>query len=340
MIKRTSVTLIPIALVAIFCTYFCPFARGQATAPQQKPWFENITFKGYIQLDATFPQGNSVQGSVSNFRIRRARPTFIVPIDPLTRVQIQFDVSTGKCGSGASTATVTDTYAERIVPHFGTVQFGQNLLPFSCEVYEDNAAIRSPLELSYAGEQIALLERDIGLFLKSTTPTEKNVCWEFGLLNGQGFRSADANANKTLAARITAPVLPWFRIGMSGLYGTYNSGGKDWDRHAAGWEFHATASKALKLSGEFYHAKFVDNPSAATKVARFDGGYLLLESFIGSLKSIPFLRYQRTYGDLDYRSVDLGWRWQYTPTQRLTAEYDIVNGHQRDYAGVRWQIFF
>ncbi|MGC8668835.1 MAG: hypothetical protein ACP5VE_12050 [Chthonomonadales bacterium] len=340
MIKRTQFHLLAAAVAALFCMFFCPFARGQSSPAQQKPWFENITFKGYIQLDATFPQGNSVQGSVSNFRIRRTRPTFIVPIDALTRVQIQFDVSTGKCGSGASTATVTDTYAERIVPHFGAIQFGQNLLPFACEVYEDNAALRSPLELSYAGEQLALLERDIGLFLRNTASTEKCICWEFGLLNGQGFRSADANANKTIAGRVTAPVLPWFRIGMSGLYGTYNNNGHDWDRHAAGWEFHVTASKALKLSGEFYHAKFVDNPWAATKVARFDGGYLLSESWIGSLQSIPFVRYQRTYGDLDYRSVDLGWRWQYASNQRLTAEYDIVNGHQRNYSGVRWQIFF
>jgi hypothetical protein len=334
-------------LLLFFTLAILPGARmgGAQTAPQappKKPWYDTVTFKGFIQLDAIFPEGNAAIGPISNFRIRRARPTFVIQVDPLTRVQVQFDLSTGKCGTGPSTASVADTYAERKLPGFGYVQLGQNLLPFSHEVKEDNAAIRSPLELSYTAEQVALLERDIGIFVRSLTEETDIFHWEVGIVNGQGWRTADSNPNKTLVGRVTYKFHPYLRVGASTIYGTWRgANGQDFDRHVQGYEFESNFNKALKLGGEFYHCKFVDSTSAATpKVARFDGGYLLLETWIGSLKSIPFIRYQRTYGDLDYRSFDLGWRYQYTPTQRVTLEYDIVKGHQRDMFGLRWQLGF
>ncbi|MBM3495957.1 MAG: hypothetical protein FJX72_16780 [Armatimonadetes bacterium] len=66
----------------------------------------------------------------------------------------------------------------------------------------------------------------------------------------------------------------------------------------------------------------------------------MLEGNLASAQSAPFIRYQRAYGDLNYRSFDFGWRYQYTPTQRVTVEYDVVQGYQRDMLAARWQLGF
>ena len=72
---------------------------SKATSAEEtkpRPWYDTITLKGYIQLDAVFPEGNAVTGSYSNFRIRRARPTLTAMLDPLTRVQVQVDAGSGR----------------------------------------------------------------------------------------------------------------------------------------------------------------------------------------------------------------------------------------------------
>jgi len=317
-------------------------AQNREAQPPASPprWYDSIVFKAWVQLDATFPETNSTVGTVSNFRIRRARPTFISQVDPLTKVQFQMDLSTGRAGSGASNASVTDTFAERKIPGFGYFAFGQQLLPFGHEVYEDNAALRSPLELSFAAEQIALLERDIGVYVRSLAGEDALWRWSFAFVNGQGYRSADANANKTWAGRLTYRVQPGYRVGVSGIVGSWRAVARDFDRHVLGIEFQAHPTRAFMLEGEFYNARFVDSVTAPGRQARLNGGYLMLESWIGPLRSIPFVRYQRTYGDLDYRSIDLGWRHQVSQNQRFTVEYDIVEGDRRDSLGARWQLAF
>ncbi|MBM3496644.1 MAG: hypothetical protein FJX72_20335, partial [Armatimonadetes bacterium] len=147
---------------------FAPSAGADEAKDPPKPWYEKVTVKGYLQLDAVFPQGNAVLGSYSNLRIRRARPTITAQLDPLTKAQIQVDAGSGKAGSGVSTVIVTDTFAERTVPGFGLVRFGQYLVPFGSEVYEDNAALRLPMEISFAAESVALAERDIGMTVQSS----------------------------------------------------------------------------------------------------------------------------------------------------------------------------
>lgn len=327
---------------AFFAAVAASAALAGEAAEQKKPWYETITVKGYVQLDAIFPEGQAVQGPYSNFRIRRARPTVTANLDPLTKVQIQVDAGSGKAGSGQSTVVVTDTFAERALPGFGLVRFGQYLLPFGSEVYEDNAALRSPLELSFTADSIALAERDIGITVQSSPSPTDNTHWAVSFLNGQGFRSSDANSNKTLVGRVAHSLSPEVRLGISGIYGKYTAADrKEYDRHVLGVELHVKASTYGKLTGEFYNVRFIDSTTSATpRKARFNGGYLLLEGNLESLRSTPFVRYQRTYGDLDYRSIDVGWRYQYSPTQRLTVEYDIVKGHARDFFGVRWQLGF
>ncbi len=328
-----------LGLVAVFVGTTVAYA---ADAPAAKPWYERITVKGYVQVDAIFPQGNAVQGPYSNFRIRRARPTIIAPLDDLTRVQVQVDAGSGKAGSGQSTVIVTDTFAERSIQGLGLVRVGQYLLPFGSEIYEDNAALRSPLELSFAAESIALAERDIGITLQSSPNPADRTHWAVAVFNGQGFRSADGNANKTIVGRIAQDLCPEVRVGVSGILGSYTAvDKKEYDRHVLGVELHAKTGSAGKLTGEFYNARFVNSTTSATpSAARFNGGYLLFEGNVPSLKSFPFVRYQRTYGDIEYRSIDIGWRYQYSPNQRLVAEYDFVKGHQRDSFGVRWQLGF
>lgn len=327
-------------LVALLVIAAGPVYAQSGDKPTQ--WYDRVTVKGYVQLDAVFPQGNAVQGPYSNFRIRRARPTIVAQIDPLTRVQLQVDAGSGKVGSGQSNVVVTDTFAERTFPGFGLVRFGQYLLPFGSEVYEDNAAIRSPLELSFAGESMALAERDIGVTIQSSpNPTDKTH-WAVAFMNGQGFRTADANSNKTWIARVAHNLTPEVRVGVSGILGTYVAADKkEYDRHVLGGELHLDAGTLGKVVGEFYNVRFINSTTSTTPVpVRYNGGYLMWEGNIPSLKSIPFIRYQRTYGDLSYRSFDIGWRYQYSSTQRLTAEYDFVKGRQRDMFGVRWQLGF
>lgn len=307
-----------------------------------KPWYDKITVKGYLQLDAIFPQGNAVMGAYSNMRVRRARPTVSAVLDPMTKIQVQVDAGSGKAGSGQSTVVVTDTFAERTIPGLGLVRFGQYLLPFGSEIYEDNAALRAPLELSHAAESVALAERDIGLTVQSSPNPTAGTHWALSFLNGQGFRSADSNPNKTWVGRVAHSVSPDVRLGVSGIVGTYTAADKkNYDRHVLGVEAHVRTGAIGKLTGELYNVRFIDSTSSQTPGAvRYNGGYLLYEGNMPSCSSTPFVRYQRTYGDLDYRSVDVGWRYQYAPDQRLTAEYDIVAGHQRDSFGVRWQLFF
>lgn len=318
-------------------------AAGQ-NAPEKK-WYDSVTVKGYIQFDTIFPEGKSRYGDVSNFRIRRGRPTIEAQLDPLTMAKLQVDISTGQAGSGASSAFVVDTWIQRQLPGLGYVRAGQMLLPFGREVHDDNAAIRSPLELSHAANALALAEYDIGVMLGSQVPESQPFHWEFGFYNGQGLRSADANSNKTWVGRVAAYLHPKFRMGMSGMIGTFrdtSTGGtkRNYDRHVLGVEMSAPICREAKLSGELYNARFVDSVTAPTKQVRFTGGYLMWEGWIGDWKSIPFLRYERTYGGLDYSAIDLGWRYQYAPNQRLTAEYDIVKGARNDSFGVRWQIGF
>jgi hypothetical protein len=319
-----------------------PAHADDAQAQKPKPWYEKVIVKGWAQFDATFPEGRSTVGNVSNLRVRRARPTIQARLDPCTMVQFQMDLSTGKAGSGASNATIVDTFVERIIPKIAIVRFGQELLPFGYEVHEDNAALRSPLELSFAAESIALAERDIGLTLHADTPEDSLFHWEIGVYNGQGFRSADSNANKTIVGRIAHGPYKWLQFGVSGMTGTFRDGrtGKDHDREVLAGELQLRFSKPLKISGEIYNARFVDSVAAPTKQARFTGGYLMWEGWVGPLNSIPFVRYQRTYGDLEYQSWDIGWRWQYAPNQRVTVQYDIVKGHSNNSFGARWQVGF
>lgn len=347
--------LLALTLSAITIALASADATAQASAaanPAPKKWYDTITIKGFLQFDTVFPEGASRAGEVSNIRVRRARPTIQAQVDPLTRIQVQFDLSTARPytgnpsgGSGQSNAMVTDTFADHTFPGLGYVRVGQMLLPFSREVHEDNAAVRSPLELSYAAEAVSLNERDLGILLGSQVPEEQPLHWEFGFFNGQGWRTADANANKTWMGRLATYVHPKVRVGLNGITGTYKDtsgkgSGLTYRRDVLSGELAIHATKAITLSGEIYNCLFVDNPAAATKAARFTGGYLLLESWIGSLKSIPYVRYQRTYGDLSYRSIDLGWRYQYAPNQRFTVEYDIVRAANANALGARWQLNF
>jgi hypothetical protein len=260
----------------------------------------------------------------------------------MTKIQVQVDAGSGKAGSGQSTVVVTDTFAERAVPGLGLVRFGQYLLPFGSEVYEDNAALRCPLELSHAAESIALGERDIGASVQSSASPADGTHWALSFLNGQGFRSADSNPNKTWVGRIAHDFGPSVRLGVSGIIGSYTAADrKDYDRHVLGGEVHVKVPGVGRLTGEFYNVRFVDSTTSSTpSQVRYNGGYVLLEGNLPSCSSTPFVRYQRTYGGLDHRSVDVGWRYQYAPNQRLTAEYDFVAGHQRDSFGLRWQLGF
>jgi len=329
-----------IAVVAVAAIVAGPISA--ADAAKEQTWYDRITVKGYVQFDAIFPQGNAVAGPYSNLRIRRARPTIIAALDPLTKVQVQVDAGSGKAGSGQSTVLVTDTFAERTLPGFGVIRFGQYLVPFGSEVYEDNAALRSPLELSFAAESVALAERDIGLTLMSSTNPADKTHWTLAFVNGQGFRSADSNANKTWVARVAHNITPEVRVGVSGILGSYTAADKkEYDRHVLGGEVHIKIPQIGSLTGEFYNVRFINSTTSASPVAvRYNGGYAMLEGHLPALKSIPFVRYQRTYGDLDYRSIDVGWRYQYSSSQRLVAEYDFVQGDQRDMFGVRWQLGF
>lgn len=310
----------------------------------EKPvsWYDRIVVKGFLQLDATFPEGKSAVGGYSNLRLRRARPTIIGTIDPLTKLQLQIEAGSGKAGSGASNVILMDTYAERLVPGLGVVRFGQFALPFGIETAEDTAARRSPLELSFAMDRVAINERDIGVSVQSSANAAADTHWAVALFNGQGVRTADANANKTLAGRIAQSIGPSVRVGVSGLLGTYVATDKnEYDRHVLGFEVQVRSRALGRFSGEFCTAKFIDSLTAA-KPAKVDyhGGYLMYEARIADPKSTPFIRYQRTYGDLDYRSVDLGFRYDYAPNQRLTAEYDIVRGADQNAFGLRWQLGF
>ena len=317
-----------------------PAAAEDAAKPT--PWYDKVTVKGYLQLDAVFPQGNAVSGAYSNFRIRRARPTVQVQLDPLTKAQIQIDAGSGKAGSGTSTVIVTDTFAERTLPGLGLVRFGQYLVPFGVEVYEDNAALRLPLELSFAAESVALAERDIGLTLQSSANPADKTHWAVSFVNGQGFRSADSNPNKTWVGRVAHDLSPSVRAGVSGIIGSYQAADdRDYDRHVLAAELQVKPCPYAQVSGEFYNVRFINSTTSKTPVpVRYNGGYIMVEGNISSLKSTPFIRYQRTYGDMDYRSFDIGWRYQYTPMQRVSVEYDFVQGHQRDSFGARWQVNF
>lgn len=311
-----------------------------AQPPTPRPWYDTVVVKGWIQLDATFAEGSAGTNSDSNFRIRRARPTIIAQIDPLTKVQLQIDVSTGRAGSGAVTTSVMDTYAMRTFPGFGHVLFGQFLLPFGLEIRVDNASARSPLEISFAAENFGLGERDIGVFVQCPSPDVQDFTWEAAVLNGQGARNADSNNNKTVAGRIAYRLSEALRVGVSGLLGAFRSGGVDYDREVVGAHFAAMLCRELTVKGEFYDVRFVDNPSSPTQAAQYQGGYLLVESWVESLKSIPFVRFQRTWDDLDYESVDIGWRYQYAPTQRLTLQVDLPSGGRPKQVGLRWQLGF
>lgn len=317
-------------------------AAGDDAAQKPKPWYDRITVKGYMQLDAVFPQGNAVTGSYSNFRIRRARPTITAELDDQTRVQIQMDAGSGKVGSGASTSFTVYTYAERTLPGLGLLRVGQFIVPFGTEILEDNAALRSPLELSFAAESFALYEYDIGLTLQSSPNPADKTHWALAFVNGQGLRQADSNANKTLVGRFAHDLTPSVRAGVSGVLGTYRAGDdREYDRHALAAELQVKPCPYAQVSGEFYNVRFINSTTSKTPVpVRYNGGYLMLEAKLDALKSIPFIRYQRTYGGLDYRSIDFGWRYQFTPMQRLTVEYDFVQGHQRDSFGARWQMGF
>ena len=332
--------LLTVVLVAAVAT---PGAGKAEDAPKaQKPWYEKVTIKGYLQLDAVFPQGNAVSGKYSNLRIRRARPTIVVQLDELTKAQIQIDAGSGKAGSGTSNAFVANTFAERTLPGLGSIRFGQYVVPFGCEVFEDHAALRLPLELSFAAESVALSEQDIGASLQSSPNPADRTHWALSFVNGQGFRNADNNANKTWIGRIAHDLTPNIRAGISGILGTYRAADiHDYDRHALAAELHVKPFANARVSGEFYNVRFINSTTSKTPApVRYNGGYLMIEPRIESLKSTPFVRYQRTYGDLDYRSIDLGWRYQFTPQQHLTLEYDIVEGHQRDSFGARWQVNF
>lgn len=320
--------------LAVATSLFACAAMGQTPATN---WADRITLKGFIQFDAIFPEGNSTNGSISNFRIRRARPTMVVAVDPLTKVQVQIDVGSGKCGTGNATTNVTDTFVERLVPGKGVFQAGQSIIPFGREVKDDNAAIRTPLELSYVGERLALAERDLGVHFRSEGKSATN--WQVGVYNGQGWRSADSNPNKTVIARVTSKVCSQATVGLSAMTGTYRSGTANYDREALGFDIAAKISPALTVTGEIYNARFVGD-TAAPVPARFTGGYLLFENHQPTIKSTPFVRYQRCYGGLDYRSIDLGWRYDLDKGQRITVEYDVAEGAQRDWFGTRWQVNF
>lgn len=312
-----------------------PFVASAQTTTTN--WADRITLKGFIQFDAIFPEGNSTNGSISNFRIRRARPTMVIAVDPLTKVQVQVDVGSGKCGTGNATTNVTDTFIERQIPGRGILQAGQSLIPFGREVKDDNAAIRTPLELSYVGERLALAERDLGVHFRSDGKSATN--WQIGVYNGQGWRSADSNPNKTVMARVTSKVCSQATLGLSAMTGTYRAGTVNYDREALGVDVAVNVTPAVTLTGELYNARFVGDTTAPVP-ARFTGGYLLIENHQPSIKSTPFVRYQRCYGGLDYRSVDFGWKYDLDKGQRITAEYDLVEGHQRDWFGTRWQVNF
>lgn len=335
LIRSLAVTVVSTAALSAM-------ALADDASKAQKPWYEKVTVKGYMQLDAVFPQGNAVAGNYSNLRIRRARPTIAVQLDELTKAQIQIDAGSGKIGSGAANAFVAHTFAERTLPGLGSIRFGQYIVPFGCEVFEDNAALRLPLELSFAAESVALAEHDIGATLQSSPNPADPTHWALSFVNGQGFRNADSNANKTWIGRIAHDITPSVRAGVSGIVGTYRAADdRDYDRHALAAELQVKPCPYAQVSGEFYNVRFINSTTSKTPVAvRYNGGYLMLEARIDQLKSTPFIRYQRTYGDLDYRSIDIGWRYQFTPMQRVTVEYDFVQGHQRDSFGARWQVNF
>lgn len=322
-----------------------PATRADAAAPAPARWVDAITVKGYVQFDASLPGGLSRFGGASNFRIRRARPSLAIRIDPRTTAKVQMDLSTGKSGSGASTGIIGDTYVERTIPGFGYVRVGQTLWPVGHELHEDNSALRSPLEMSLPGDMIALGELDTGVLIGSGPAEDQRVHWEAGVFNGQGLRTSDANPNKTLAGRIAWRITPMVRAGVSGIAGSYRNttlaGGPQTFRHdVLDAEFQIHATRALSLEGELYNCLSIDPASGPVRHARFTGGYLLFETWIGPLRSVPFLRYQRTYGDLDYRSWDVGWLYHLSSTQRLTAQVDIVRAAHSSHFGVRWQVNF
>ncbi|MCX6362122.1 MAG: hypothetical protein NT029_20195 [Armatimonadetes bacterium] len=138
---RTRAAATIVAAAAL--TAFASTAFGLAPdAPKPVKWYETVTVSGWVQLDAIFPEGGATIDKQSNFRVRRARPTITAQVDPATRVQIQLDAGTGKTGSGNATATVCDTFAERKVADAGYVLFGQYVLPYGAEIWEDNASVR------------------------------------------------------------------------------------------------------------------------------------------------------------------------------------------------------
>jgi hypothetical protein len=322
-----------------------PAPSAESSPVQPKHWYDTVTLKGYAQFDANFPEGRSRFGSVSNFRIRRCRPSVTVQIDRNTAVKVQIDMSTGKAGSGPQSAVIGDAYGERRIRGFGYIHLGQTYLPFSHELREDHSALRSPLEMSYPADLISLGEVDQGIVVGAENWDTRPIQWEFGVFNGQGLGTADANTNATLAGRVAWRMSPFLRVGASGIAGTFKDSsvtgtGKTYRRDALGGEIQIKSSKALALSAEIYNILAANSPSAPTRQARCTGGYVLLESWIGPLKSIPFVRWQRTYGDLEYRSWDIGWRYQVSQTQRLTAQADFVRAARSNDYGVRWQVNF
>lgn len=313
-----------------------------AQAPQApRKWLDSLTFKGFIQMDATMPQVNGTYGAVSNFRIRRARPTFLLDIDPLTKVQMQLDLGTKGANGGASSATVINTFVERKFPSAGFLSVGQFLVPFGREIRDDTGGTRTPLECSYTATRFAFSEWEVGASFRTIDPNGKLTA-EVAVVNGQGVASADTGNDKTVAARATARVSNALRIGVSGLTGTYKAkDGKEYKRNAMAVDAKYNGGKYLVFTGEFYNGSFIDSVDASSPAkARISGGYALVETWVNSLKSIPFLRYQRTYGDAEYQSWDLGLRYQMSPTQRITAQYDIVKGYRKNQFGLRWQVNF
>ncbi|MDP4206693.1 MAG: porin [Bacteroidota bacterium] len=302
-----------------------------------------IQLSGYTQIRY---QNLEEKGKASGFDIRRARIDLKGTISPIWAIRFQTEL--------AGSPKILDAYAECKLADYFNLTIGQAKVPFSLE----NLASSNKLELIDRSQVVEALSargkdvignqngRDIGIqvggsFLKiNDLPLFE---YRFGVFNGAGINTSDANSAKDIAGRLVAHPIKGFAFGGS-FYNGWDVFGKttpiEQERSRYGLEL-SYDWNIFSVKSEYIHGK--------DGITKRDGWYAQAGAFIIPQKLQVLFKYD-TYDPDKSKTADastiyiLGVNYNFNNWSRIQAVYNIKQEQgpkvNNNFGVIQYQISF
>jgi hypothetical protein len=300
-------------------------AARKKTNETQAAKHKAVTLDGYMQVRY---EDNDARAGANQFYIRRARLNIRAALDEHVSSRIELNMSGRDTGEGYGSKTML---REAYIDYAGGPQrlrMGQAKIPFGYEVRESGREL-------WSGQRALVLERlfpdesDLGAQYRWDWGPERPQ-FDIGVFNGTGINENDDNDRKDPVASVTLP----FRSGSAALSyynGRNGNGATDEQRNRLGGGLKID-SRQIAFVGEY-----VSGTNRGADVAGWYAqiGYRLPQSGLVFVKYDQYDENVALPGDF-FKRTTIGWFRNYTPSIRLTVDYELRSVGDEFIDRARW----